>query len=123
MRGSAGPDGPGTGKGRAWVAGLLAALVLTGCETVELNPPPADQIRADAGMVVDDREIVALVASEAAADRLGAGAAAEGFTPREVTRLGGGKPPPLGPLETLWGGGALRTPHWLCRWLCWLCWP
>lgn len=75
--------------GGIFPATLAMALIISGCETVDLNPPPAEAIRADAGMVVDDREIVALVASEPAADRLGAGAAAQGFTPREVTRLGG----------------------------------
>ncbi|QEW20796.1 Subtilisin DY [Marinibacterium anthonyi] len=68
---------------------LAAGVALAGCETQELNPPPPDQIRADAGTVVDAREIVALVPSRPAADRLRSAAAGQGFVLRELSPLSG----------------------------------
>lgn len=72
-----------------WRMALIAGLALAGCETQELNPPPAEQIRADAATVVDAREIVALVPSRPAADRLRAGAEPQGFVLRELSPLSG----------------------------------
>lgn len=67
----------------------LCILALTGCATYELNPPPGAMIRADAGTVVDPREIVALVPDATAAATLRRGAVARGFTFREETALDG----------------------------------
>jgi len=67
---------------RATALALAAALALAGCGTAQerrLTPPPADVIAADAGDVVDAGEIVALVATEAAADRLATAAAGAGY--------------------------------------------
>ncbi|WP_232830553.1 S8 family serine peptidase [Oceanicella sp. SM1341] len=72
----------------AGLAGGLA-LLLAGCADYALNPPPPEQIRADAGRVVDAREILALTASPESAASLRAGAEAEGFTFREQTALSG----------------------------------
>ena len=74
---------------RARAAAPLAfvALALAGCADYRLNPPPAAMIRADAHLVTDPQEIVALVPNAAAARRLRIGAAAEGFALRETSDL------------------------------------
>lgn len=68
---------------------LVLACVLGGCESYRLDPPPPEQIAADAGEVVDPREIVALVPTTRAATRLGTGAADQGFVLRAQTALPG----------------------------------
>lgn len=68
---------------------VCAAMAMTGCTAYELNPPPVAMIKADARNVVDDREIVALVPTAAAAANLRRGAAARGFVFREETILDG----------------------------------
>ncbi|MCA0920670.1 S8 family serine peptidase [Pseudooceanicola nanhaiensis] len=68
---------------------LLVALSLTGCSSYELNPPPVAMIKADAGNVVDAREIVALVPNAFAAATLKQGAVARGFLFREEKALNG----------------------------------
>lgn len=73
------------------IAGLFLAAgpLLSACADYHLDPPPADQIRAAAGEVVDPREIVALLPGPAAAERLRDGARAQGFVLREARALPG----------------------------------
>ena len=58
----------------------LAALGLVGCEHFVAAPPSARQINADAGDVVDDRQIVVLARSKAMADSLLSKALDNGYT-------------------------------------------
>lgn len=66
-----------------------AALAVSGCGGFALNPPTKSQIQADAGEVVDAREIVVLVQSRAASAALRSGAAEQGFALREEAALSG----------------------------------
>ncbi|MEM8728929.1 MAG: S8 family serine peptidase [Pseudomonadota bacterium] len=72
------------------LAALAGLAGLAGCvETLDLEPPEAALIQADAHQVVDPREIIALVPSQGAAERLDAEAQAQGFVPREIRSLDG----------------------------------
>ncbi|WP_233270386.1 S8 family serine peptidase [Chachezhania sediminis] len=74
----------------ARMAAVLAvsAFALASCASFTLNPPAPEFIKADAGDVVDDREIVVLVPTTGAAAHLRKGAAAEGFVLRDQRWLG-----------------------------------
>ena len=58
---------------------VLAPMVMTGCTAYELNPPAPAMIRADAGEVVNTREIVALVPDATAAATLRRGDRQQGL--------------------------------------------
>lgn len=68
---------------------VLAPMVMTGCTAYELNPPAPAMIRADAGEVVNTREIVALVPDATAAATLRRGAGGRGFAFRDERPLDG----------------------------------
>jgi len=61
--------------------------MLGACASFELNPPIQPPSQADRTNLVDPREIVALVPTNRAADRLRSGAEAQGFLFRQDVAL------------------------------------
>ena len=70
------------------ISGAFVILaLLASCSSFQLNPPPVPPSPADRAQVIDDRQIVALVATRSAADALQTKAEARGFVTREVVPL------------------------------------
>lgn len=68
---------------------FFATALLASCSSFELNPPAAPPSAADRAQIIDEREIVALVATPGAAASLQTKAEAQGFASRDVATLDG----------------------------------